>query len=470
MARPTFFFYDLETSGLSSSDDRIMQFAGQRTSLDLKPIGEPFNILVKLNDDTLPSPGAILTTKITPQKTLAEGIQENELAKILSDEVFHMNTIAVGFNSIRFDDKFVQHLFWRNFYDPYEWQWRDGRSRWDMLDVVRMTRALRPEGINWPVTEEGKPTNRLELITKLNGISHESAHDALSDVNALIDVTKLIKDRQPKLFSYLFKMRDKREVKSLVNLKAPTAFVYTSGRYGSKHNFTTVAFPLFLNKKGNAVVFDLRINLDELLEKIHSDEDLKKKKLSDALFPAIKELAFNRCPAVAPLGVLDQESGWEKIDLTRETVTKNLEILKSHSDILKQLKVEFDSDEFENKSPDVESSLYDSFAPETDRVRIAAVRSGTANSLADFHPNFDDERLSELLVHYKAKNFPMSLTDTESKQWQEYRRARLTRQAPVFLRELQKAQETATRFGREDQLYLLEELYLWYESLQESDY
>ena len=167
MSAPTFFFYDLETSGLSSSDDRIMQFAGQRTNLNLEEIGEPVNLLVKLANDTLPSPSAILTTKITPQSTQQDGISEPELSKFLSEQVFTPETIILGFNSVRFDDKFIQHLFWRNFYDPYEWQWKDGRSRWDMLDVVRMTRALRPEGINWPVTEEGKPTNRLRRLDSL---------------------------------------------------------------------------------------------------------------------------------------------------------------------------------------------------------------------------------------------------------------------------------------------------------------
>ena len=248
MSAPTFFFYDLETSGLSSADDRIMQFAGQRTNLNLEPVGDPFNLVIKLENDTLPSPGAILTTKITPQFTQQEGIKERELAKILAEEIFTPETIILGFNSVRFDDKFIQHLFWRNFYDPYEWQWKDGRSRWDMLDVVRMTRALRPEEINWPTTPEGKPTNRLELITKLNGISHESAHDALSDVTALIDVTRLIKEKQPNLFNFLFKLRDKREVKALINPLKPAPFVYTSGRYGSEFNSTTVAYSLFLTK------------------------------------------------------------------------------------------------------------------------------------------------------------------------------------------------------------------------------
>ena len=418
-----------------------MQFAGQRTSLDLEPLGDPVNLLVKLNDDTLPSPGAILTTKILPQDTLEQGITEPELAKFLSTEVFTPDTIILGFNSVRFDDKFIQHLFWRNFYDPYEWQWKDGRSRWDMLDVVRMTRALRPNGINWPVSRDGKPTNRLELITKENGISHESAHDALSDVNALIDVTRLIRSRQPKLFDYLFKLRDKREVKALVDPTHPTPFVYSSGRYGSKFNFTTVAYPLFPTKNGNIAVFDLRENLDALLEKLPpapTDSSEPKPLLKNLLFPTVKEFAYNRCPAVAPLGVLKDAGDWERLALSKETVEGNLQSLLAHPEVLRQLKSEFSSEKFEKKVSDPESSLYDSFTPDPDKPRLAAVRSASANDLADFHPNFIDERLPELLLHYKAKNFPTSLTKTEEAAWESYRSARLARQTPPFLAELKK--------------------------------
>lgn len=100
----TFFFYDLETSGLSARDARIMQFAGIRTDMDLNPIGEPYNVLVRLNDDTLPSPEALMVTGITPQETVADGYSEAEFAKLLIDEVFTPDTIATGFNSVSFDD------------------------------------------------------------------------------------------------------------------------------------------------------------------------------------------------------------------------------------------------------------------------------------------------------------------------------------------------------------------------------
>lgn len=260
----TFFFYDLETSGLNAREDRVMQFAGQRTDMELNPIGEPVNILVKMTEDALPSPGAIMVTKITPQDTLRDGITEAEFVKFVTEEVFVPNTIAVGYNTVRFDDEFMRATLWRNFYDPYEWEWKDGRSRWDILDVVRLTRALRPEGINWPFREDGAPTNRLELITKLNGVAHEHAHDALSDIYATIAVAKLIKEKQPKLFDFLLKMRDKKEIKKYVNLDNKQPFVYASGRYANEFNKTTVAFPLTSGRNGNVLVYDLRYNLEEI--------------------------------------------------------------------------------------------------------------------------------------------------------------------------------------------------------------
>ncbi len=446
MNKQTFFFYDLETSGLSPRDDRIMQFAGQRTDLDLNPIGEPINVLLKINDDTLPSPSAIMVTKITPQSTLRDGLTEAEFAKFVTEEVFTPNTIAVGYNTVRFDDEFMRHLFWRTFYDPYEFEWKDGRSRWDLLDVVRLTRALRPEGINWPVTEDGKATNRLELITKLNNISHEHAHDAEADVQASIDVARLIRDKQPDLFNFLFKIRGKNDVKKIVNLENKTPFVYACGRYSAEHEKTTVAFPLTAGQNGNVMVFDLRYNLEEM--------DPEK------TYPIVKELCLNKCPAVAPLGVLDKADGWKKIGLTKETVDKNLEILLTHPEFAEKMREKVENHPEYAPSIDPESALYDGFLNDRDRIRCEAVRNAKENELADFNPEFVDERLPELLLHYKAKNFPRTLTSDEEEKWQAYRHARLERQAPKFLLELEKVTDD----------YIKEELRLYYESLNDSDY
>lgn len=212
----TLYFYDLETSGFNPREQRIMQFAGQRTDLDLKPIGEPHNILIALSEDILPDPDAILITGITPQQTIAEGISEAEFLKIFNSEVALPGTIFTGYNTIRFDDEFMRYSHYRNLYDPYEWQWRDDRSKWDLLDLVRITRALRPEGIKWPFGDDGKPSNRLGMLTSINELEHENAHDALSDVRASIDLARLIHAKQPKLFNYSLANRSKQKVAELV--------------------------------------------------------------------------------------------------------------------------------------------------------------------------------------------------------------------------------------------------------------
>ncbi len=464
----TFFFYDLETSGLNARDARIMQFAGIRTDMDLNQVGEPVNVLVRLNDDTLPSPEAIMVTGITPQQTVEGGFSEAEFSAMLINDIFTPDTIAVGFNNIRFDDEFVRHLFWRNFYDAYEWSWKDGRSRWDLLDVVRMTRALRPDGIKWPVDEKGVATNRLELIASVNGINHIKAHDALSDVEALIAVTKMIREKQPQLYEFMLKMRDKNEVKKLVNLDYKQPFVYVSGRLDGEFNKATVAFPLTAGKNGNVIVYDLRydptpfINMSskELGSKLYATWD--ERQADDFVKLPIKELQYNHTPAVAPVGVLAQGDGWKRIKLDEETITKNKTILLSAPGFAENIRSLFENREEFKKSPDPEAQLYDGFVPDIDKMRIETVRKANELGLVDFHPNFTDERLEPLLLHYKARNFPKSLAKDEVDTWEQWRSNRLNASLPAFAESLKKL---ATTITDENKLFVLQELQLWAESI-----
>jgi exodeoxyribonuclease I len=468
----TFFFYDLETSGLSARDARIMQFAGIRTDMDLNPIGEPHNVLVALNDDTLPSPEALMVTHITPQQTVADGYTEAQFAQLLIDEVFTPDTIAVGFNNVRFDDEFVRHLFWRTFRDPYEWAWKEGRSRWDILDVVRMTRALRPEGIVWPVDADGNATNRLELLTKQNGIDHLKAHDALSDVEALIAVTKLIKQKQPQLYDYLLKMRDKNAVKKLVNVDNKQPFVYTSGRYDAEHNKTTVAFPLTTGKNGNVVVYDLRydpadvVDLDSkaLAKKLYATWE--ERKADGFVKLPVKELQYNRTPAVAPVGVLEQSDGWKAIHLDAATIEKHKTTLLQAPHFAENIRELFENKPEFKKSSDVEAQLYDGFLNDRDRLRTETVRNSTERELADFHPEFTDDRLEPLLLHYKARNYPKTLSTDEARAWEEWRTQRIASQLPEFMKSLERLSGSETD---ESKQFILKELQLWLESVAPTD-
>lgn len=461
----TFFFYDLETSGLNARSQRIMQFAGQRTDSDLNPVGDPVNVLIKLSDDILPEPYAISVTGITPQATLADGLTEPEFSRMITDDVFTSNTIAVGYNNIRFDDEFIRHTLWRNFYDPYEWAWSEGRGRWDLLDVIRMTRALRPDGIEWPVDDKGRATNRLELLASANNLLHTKAHDALSDVEALIALTRLVREKQPQLFDYLLKMRNKNEVAKLVNLENPQPFVYASGRYGSEYDFTTVAYPITPGTKPNSVlVYDLRYDPagfigatpEALASTLFADKSMRSQEGFTPL--PVKELVYNKCPAVSPLGVLDEKSQ-ERLKLSVDTIKSNLKSLTKYATFGEAVRTAFEMREPYEPSIDVEGQLYDGFMPDTDKVRCVAVRNADEHSLADFHPTFSDSRLDELLLRYKARWFADSLSADERKIWENYRKHKITAALPGYMQTLTKLAETSS------DTYILEELQLWAESI-----
>jgi exodeoxyribonuclease-1 len=456
----TFLFYDLETSGLDSKCDRIMQFAAQRTDSSFKPIGEPINELITLSDDILPNPDAVMITGITPQATIENGYKEAEFARILHDDIFVEDTIVVGYNNIRFDDEFLRNLFWRNFYDPYDWSWKDGRSRWDILDVVRMTRALRPDGIIWPVTSDGKATNRLELLTKSNNINHYKAHDAMSDVMALISVTSLIKDHQPQLFEYLFKLRNKKEVKKLINVDDRAPFVYTCGVYPSKYNKTTIALPLTIGRNGNIVVYDLRYDPSDFIKMNY--EEIKKSMKDSANRLPIKELSYNKAPAVAPVSVLGAKSGWKKLELDEEAVYKNADLLIRHPEFSENVRSVFEDITYDSSELESESRLYDGFTNDHDKIKIELVRNAKESELVDLHPDFDDERLDDLLLHYKGRNYPKTLSQEEYESWEVWRANHINKMFPAFSNSLTRLLSSDVN---SEKSYLLQELQLWAESL-----
>ena len=467
------FFYDLETSGLDPRSARIMQFAGQRTDLNLKPIGEPYNFLVKLSSDVLPSPEAILITGITPQMTLADGLSEAEFTKIFNLEISTPGTTFVGYNSVRFDDEFIRYTNYRNFFEPYEWHYKDGRKRWDLLDVVRMSRALRPEGINWSVDKDKLPINRLTDITSANGIDHKQAHDALGDVTALIEVGRLIKTKQPKLFDYLYKvMTSKTEIEAL--LKANQPVIYTFGAYTGHPQKTTVVVHLADLKDGGILVYDLRQD-PKLFTELGSDKlKIIINREDDTTASPFFVIKANKCPAVAPLSVLD-ESSENNIGLDKITVNKHLANFKQYKQTLSgdvSHVFEENSSLRTYESETVDSQLYDKFIDHADSDKFRDVRDSEPSSLNRSQDIFSDQRLNKLLFLYKARNYPKVLDTEEVVEYEQYRQKLLfdggvNSRFSKFINQL----TSLSNIGKStaNRQYLIEELKLYAESIVPSE-
>ena len=464
----TLYWYDLETFGIEPKRDRISQFAGIRTDEDLNIIGEPLTLFCRLPEEILPEPMSCLVTGITPAIANEKGILEKDFINTIFQEFSQPGTCVVGYNNIRFDDEFMRYGFYRNFYDPYEREWKNGNSRWDIIDMVRMTHALRPEGINWPKHENGTTSFRLELLTKENNISHDSAHDALSDVYATIAFAKLIKDTQPKLFEYAFSNRSKQYATKLLDVRQMTPILHVSSKYPATQFCTAVVAPLAMHptNKNAYIVYDLSVSPTQLLE-LKPDEIKKRVFTPSSEMPEnvervpLKAIHINKCPVLAPLSTLDSKSA-KRIGIKLDVCYKNLQTIKQSHQIRDKIRSVFSNAEFE-KEADPEFQLYDGFFAEKDKTAFEEIRNYSAEQIKAANLFFEDPRLPELLLRYKARNFPGTLSDEEQLRWDEYQQYRLfaessdkTLTIKLFREKIAELRANPDQFA--DRLHLLDEI------------
>lgn len=448
-----------------------MQFAGQRTTENLEPLGKPDNLLVKLSPDVLPDPFAILVHGITPQQTISEGISEADFVDYFEKNVAKKDTVFIGYNNIRFDDDFVRYAYYRSLRDPYEWHWRDGRSRWDLLDPIRMMRALRPEGLEWPFAPDGKPTVSLGAMTQVNNIEHGNAHDALADIQALIELAQKYLSAQPKLFKYLLDMRDKERVEKLVDQGKP--FVYTSGKYSGEFLKTTVVHKLVDHpKRKGAVVYDLRVDPTPLfsLSPIELARRWRSYEPEDRL--PLKSLFYNRCPAVADISVLSSSpESQERIKIDLRVCEKNRKVLVENPDFAKKVLdvialADKEQQAMFGTSEDADESMYDAFWKDSERLALAELRRKNPAEIIDSAPKNND-RINELAFRFVARNFPEHLTQEQSLQW-ETTRAKLingSKNKSPLVAFGQKLQQASMGAISEKQQFLLTELELYVQSI-----
>jgi exodeoxyribonuclease I len=427
----SFLFYDLETFGTDPRRTRIAQFAAIRTDTDLNQIEEPHDFLVRPADDLLPSPTATLITGIEPQRADREGMLEMEAFARIFEAMSQPETCSLGYNSLRFDDEFVRFGLFRNFYDPYEREWRGGNSRWDLLDVMRMARALRPDGLQWPEREDGSPSFKLEHLAEANQVRIGDAHEALSDVRALIGIARKLKHAQPKLWDYALRLRDKRFAARLLDTVTMTPALHISQRFPASRLCAAAVAPLTRHPHidNRVIVYDLSEPPDELIA-LDADEILDRLYTPAADLPPgvtripLKEVHLNRAPILVEWAHL-REDELERLQINSELVSKRVEALRAAGPALVEKIRRLYAGRPQQPAVDPDGALYDGFLPDADRKRFPDVRSASPQMLRERDFAFQDMRLHELLFRYRARNWPESLGADEIERWRSYRRTRL---------------------------------------------
>ncbi|MGA8277098.1 MAG: exodeoxyribonuclease I [Rhodanobacteraceae bacterium] len=430
-ATDTFLWHDYETTGADSRRDRPVQFAGLRTTMELEPLDDPVMFYCKPAPDVLTHPAACLLTGITPQQAEREGVIEAAFAARVHAELAAPGTCGVGYNSLRFDDAFTRNLLYRNFYEPYEREWKDGNSRWDLIDLARMCYALRPHGIEWPQRAEGSPSFRLEDLARANNLRQDRAHDALSDVEATLALARLIRARQPRLWAYNFAGRRKQQALALLDIARMTPVIHVSSRYPAQRGCLAIVAPIATHPgQNNAVIaYDLATDPDDWIE-LDADE------IADRVFTAradlpddieripLKLIRANHAPALAPLSVL-RGVDCARIGLDVERSLAHLERLRNADGLAEKLRRVFGQGEADQAPLDPELALYAGFADAADKRLMREVRATPPAQLGLHDFPFHDARYPELLFRYRARNWPETLGADEQSRWIAFKRRRL---------------------------------------------
>lgn len=425
----TIFWYDYETTGINPRSDRPLQVAGIRTDLDLNEVAPPVNLHCQPGDDILPHPAACAITGITPGVLAEKGLAEADFMTRVHAELAAPGTCGAGYNTLRFDDEMTRYSLYRNFFDPYAREWQGGNSRWDLIDVVRTAYALRPDGIVWP-QQDGRVTLKLERLTAANGIEHGQAHDALSDVRATIALARLVREKQSKLYDWLFQLRSKQRVMDQVRLLQP--MVHISGRFSAERHYLGVVLPLAWHPRNrNAlIVCDLGLDPQCLLDldaaTLRQRLYTRREALAEGELPVpLKLLHINRCPVVAPLNVLRAQDR-ERLQLDMDEYQARALRLSDAQQVWSDKLAAVYAEEDFAASDDPEQQLYDGFIGDRDRRLCEQVRLAEPGQLARQQWPFDDQRLPELLFRYRARNFPETLNNEEQECWRNFCQQRLS--------------------------------------------
>ncbi len=413
----SFFWYDLETFGLNPFYDRIAQFAGQRTDAELNPIGEPVILYCRLSADYVPDPMACMVTGITPQEVKEKGIPESEFIEKINGLFSVPGTCVCGFNTMKFDDEFIRNALYRNFLDPYEREWKNGCSRWDIIDLVRAAHDLRPEGITWPQHKEnGNPVFKLTELTSANKIDQTGAHDAMVDVNATIAVARLMKKKQPRLFEHYLKLRTKIEVKNLLDIQNHQPVLYTCAAFTNPNGCTSLVIPItpITGQDNTILCFNLMCDPAPLLasdaQTIHQVHGLIR-------------IAVNKSPFLAPVNTLSHE------DFARLGIDEN--ICRIHSEQIQENMTSLiirarqgNATEFSNPD-DVDFGIYDGFFSDSDKNLFSVVRSTPKEQRLSLNLKFHDSRCPQMLWRHVCRNYPEVLDEENSAKWKQFAAARI---------------------------------------------
>lgn len=410
--KKTYLFYDIETSGLNKCFDQVLQFAAIRTDLELNEL-ERHEILVKLNPDTVPTPQAVITHKLTPE-ILERGIPEYEAIVQIHQLLNMPGTISLGYNTLGFDDEFLRFSFFRNLLPPYTHQYANGCGRMDIYPITVAYYLYKPEVLKW-LQINNINSLKLEHLNAANQFTVGTAHEAMADVEVVLALTRVLK-QQTEMWDYLCKYFDKKiDLERALKLTPEIMhnndkYVFAlllDGSFGAKRNYQCPALGIGMHNHYLNQSLWLALDSTELskttIDSIAATTKIYRKRFGEPPLLLPKSSRF--------MAHLNQE---------RQTlVANNLAWLMNNSDILQEIIHYYK----EYKYPlipnlDVDAALYQNGFLTRDE-QLFCERFHTANLAAKIGllERFPNANLRSQALRVLGRNYFSSLPDNYKKEF-----------------------------------------------------
>ena len=377
-------FYDLETTGRSAHWDQIIQIAAICTDEEFK-ILDRINLTARLNSFTIPDPEALLVNRIPIEKIYKSNLSNYGLISEVYDKFNNWGpAIFIGYNSIAFDEEVLRNAFFKSLYNPYL-TIKNNNIRLDLLDITRIANFFYPNKIKSLLNKKGFPILKLESIAHTNGIKNFTAHDAMGDTFASLELAKLIKNKIPKLWEKSINQSNKHDLEQII-LSQP--FCYLESFFGKAKLFC-LSFVDFHPSYRWALCFNLLEDPTKVLDMEQSDlynflENSPKK---------IRKLKLNKSPILLDINIRKVLEDYNNI--SDQVLLDRHNFITTNNDFKNKVLSCYD-DMINNESQiDIyaEETIYKEFISNSDSLLMNNFQNSDWNNRYQMINKFKDERL-----------------------------------------------------------------------------
>lgn len=382
-----YIFYDIETTGLNAAFDQMLQFAAIEVDEDFNEISS-INIRCRILPYILPSPGALMVTRVSPAMLTSSNYSYLEMMQQIREWISARSpAMIVGHNSIKFDESFLRQAFYQTLHPVYLTN-TNGNCRGDTMRVAQAISIFAPDRIKVPLSDKGKQTFRLGALVRANNIEFEEsdAHDALADVKATLELARLMRHSASEIWQQMTLNASKKSATEF--MKRNNVFCAADNNAGNQscHLVSAIAAP----DDGRMAVFDMA-HAPEAYLGASVEEILKLMKGPDRV---IRTIAANKQPMI-----FDTDIGHtmlESAEFPKEVLAKHVQQIRNATEFrnrVAQVLAQYYEDQ--ETSDYIEERIYEGFPSRNDAQLMEQFHRASHSTKLAICEKFEDSRFKE---------------------------------------------------------------------------